>query len=115
MKNILNYTCGFISEAMSIKKLIFLLIFLPSIILSQDINDLKQDVNVKALREMSDKEINAYWIQAQERGYTLDQIKILARAQGASESDLMEFEKRIKDIGETDLEDQDDDLSLIHI
>ena len=111
MKKILNYTCGFISEAVSIKKLLFLLIFLPSIIFGQDINDLKQDVvGIKALSEMSDKEINTYWIQAQERGYTLDQIKTLARAQGASESDLMEFEKRIKDIGETDLEDQDDDL-----
>ena len=110
MKKILNYTCGFISEAVSIKKLLFLLIFLPSIIFGQDINDLKQDVGIKALSEMSDKEINAYWIQAQERGYTLDQIKTLARAQGASESDLMEFEKRIKDIGETDLEGQDDDL-----
>ena len=104
MKNTLNFVCEFIGEAVSVKKLLILLIFLPSIIFSQDINDLKRDVDVKALSEMSDKEINAYWIQAQERGYTLDQIKTLARAQGASESDLMEFEKRIKDIGETDLE-----------
>lgn len=110
MKNTLNFVCEFIGEAVSVKKLLILLIFLPSIIFSQDINDLKRDADVKALSEMSDKEINAYWIQAQERGYTLDQIKTLARAQGASESDLMEFEKRIKDIGETDLEGQDDVL-----
>ena len=42
--------------------------------------------------------------------FQVDQIKTLARAQGASESDLMEFEKRIKEIEETNLQDKDDDL-----
>ena len=65
---------------------------------------------MKTLREMSDKEIKSYWMQAQERGYTLNQIKTLARAQGASESDLIEFERRVIKIGETDLKEEDDDL-----
>lgn len=95
MKNTLNFVCGFISEAMSIKKVLVILILLPSIVFSQEINDLK---NIKSLDQMSDKDLIEYWDQAQKRGYSLGQIKILARAQGASESDILEFENRIKKI-----------------
>ena len=95
MKNTLNFFCEFISEAMSINKLIFLLILIPSLVFSQEIEALK---NIKSLDQMSDKDLIEYWDQAQKRGYSLDQIKILARAQGASESDLVEFENRIKKI-----------------
>ena len=103
--------CEFIGEAMQIKKILFFLLLMPVILFSQDISDSKKEVSVKALREMSDKEVNDYWIQAQERGYSLDQIKILARAQGASESDLIEFENRIRKIRETSLKGEDDDLT----
>ncbi len=102
--------CEFGGEALPIKKIILFLILMPALLFSQEVSETKQDVDIKVLSEMSDKEINAYWVRAQERGYTLDQIKTLARAQGASESDLMEFEKRIKEVGETILEDEDDDL-----
>ena len=95
MKNTLNFVCEFISEAMLIKKVLVILILLPSIVFSQEINDLK---NIKSLDQMSDKDLIEYWDQAQKRGYSLDQIKILARAQGASESDILEFENRIKKI-----------------
>ena len=95
MKNTLNFFCEFISEAMSINKLIFLLILIPSLVFSQEIEALK---NIKSLDQMSDKDLIEYWDQAQKRGYSLGQIKILARAQGASESDILEFENRIKKI-----------------
>ena len=95
MRNTLNFVCEFISEAVSIKKFLILLILLPSIIFSQEINDLK---NIESLDQMSDKDLIEYWDQAQKRGYSLDQIKILARAQGASESDILKFENRIKKI-----------------
>ena len=104
------YICEFIGEAMKIKRILLFLLLIPTILFSQDISDLKQDMNMKTLREMSDKEIKSYWMQAQERGYTLNQIKTLARAQGASESDLIEFERRVIKIGETDLKEEEDDL-----
>ena len=104
------YICEFIGEAMKIKRILLFLLLIPTILFSQDVSDLKQDMNMKTLREMSDKEIKSYWMQAQERGYTLNQIKTLARAQGASESDLIEFERRVMKIGETDLKEEDDDL-----
>ena len=104
--------CEFIGEAMYIKKILLFLLLMPSIIFSQDLSDLNEGegVNVKALSEMSDKEINAYWGKAQERGYTLEQLKTLARAQGASESELMEFEKRIKEVELNDLKVEESDL-----
>jgi protein involved in polysaccharide export with SLBB domain len=95
MKNTLNFICEFVSEAVSIKKLLVILILLPSMVFSQEINDLK---NIESLDQMSDKDLIEYWDQAQKRGYSLDQIKTLARAQGASESDILEFENRIKKI-----------------
>ena len=95
MKNTLNFICEFVSEAVSIKKLLVILILLPFMVFSQEINDLK---NIESLDQMSDKDLIEYWDQAQKRGYSLDQIKILARAQGASESDILEFENRIKKI-----------------
>lgn len=102
--------CEFIGEAMYIKKILLFLLLMPSIIFSQDLSNLGEGVNVKALSEMSDKEINAYWGKAQERGYTLEQLKTLARAQGASESELMEFEKRIKEVELNDLKVEESDL-----
>ena len=105
MKYTLNFICEFISEAVSIKKLLILLILLPSIVFSQEINDLK---NIKSLDQMNDKDLIEYWGQAQKRGYNLDQIKILARAQGASESDILEFENRIKKINPKEKTDNND-------
>ena len=102
--------CEFIGEALQIKKILFFILIIPAVLFSQDINDIKKEFSVKTLSEMSDKEINDYWMQAQERGYSLDQIKTLARAQGASESDLAEFERRIKKIGKSVSKDEDDNL-----
>jgi hypothetical protein len=51
---------------------------------------------------LSDQELLSYWSSAQKQGYTLNQLKTLARAQGASESDLAKFEKRIKKLTAVD-------------
>ena len=88
MKNTLNFICEFISEAMSTKKLLLVLILLPSIIFSQDIN-------VESLKSMSDRDLKTYMTQAQERGYSLDQIKIIAKAQGISDFEISELERRV--------------------
>ena len=54
--------CEFIGEALQIKKILFFILLMPAILFSQNISDIKKEVSVKALREMSDKEINDYWI-----------------------------------------------------
>ena len=102
--------CEFISEAVQISKILLFLLLMPAIIFSQDLSNLKQDVSIKALSEMTDTELGAYWLQAQERGYNLDQIKTLARAQGVSESDLIEFEKRVKTLGDINQKTEEDKL-----
>ena len=60
-------------EAMQIKKLVLFIFLVPSLIFSQDIN-------IQSLKSMSDENLKMYMIQAQQRGYTLDQIKIMAKA-----------------------------------
>ena len=50
----------------------------------------------KQLNEMTDDQLLAYWNKAKDEGYSLNQLKVLARARGASESDIQNFESRIK-------------------
>ena len=78
------------------KKLILIIILLPALFFGQNIDQFKG----KKLNNLSDTELLSYWKQAQENGYSLDQIKILARAQGVSEIEITEFEKRISKITE---------------
>ena len=110
--------CEFIGEAMKIKRLLFVFLLMPVILFGQDIKQL-EDVNVKSLELMSDDELKIYWAQAQEKGYTLNQIKTLARAQGVSESDLLEFEKRVNNFSVDGVEKNDallnvqDDISSL--
>ena len=79
---------------------------IPSILFSQDISDLQN----KKLNDLNDSELLSYWTEAQKNGYDLDQIKILARAQGVSEAEIQEFENRIKDITSEMKQDDDDNL-----
>ena len=73
------------------KKIIIIIILLPTLLLGQNIEQLKG----KKLNDLNDTELMMYWKQAQDNGYTLNQIKILARAQGVTEKEINEFEKRI--------------------
>ena len=82
------YICEFIGEAMQIKKIFFFFLFIPTLILSQDID-------IQSLRSMSDGDLKTYMAQAQERGYSLDQIKTIAKAQGISDLEISELERRI--------------------
>ena len=78
----------------------FLLVMITITMSGQDIqsaiNSASAKNSAKELSKMSDKELLSYWTQAQQQGYTLNQLKTLARAQGATESDISQFEKRIK-------------------
>ncbi len=103
--------CEFIGEAMRARKILYVFLLMPLMVFSQDIKQLEESaVKVESFELMSDDELKKYWTQAQEKGYTLDQIKTLARAQGVPESDLLEFEKRIKGFGENEMK-KDDVLS----
>ena len=53
MKNTLNFICEFIGEAMQIKKIFFFFLFIPTLILSQDID-------IQSLRSMSDGDLKTY-------------------------------------------------------
>ena len=78
--------CEFIGEAMQVKKLLYIFLIIPVMVFSQNIKQLEEGaVNVESFELMSDDELRIYWAQAQEKGYTLNQIKTLARAQGVSE------------------------------
>jgi protein involved in polysaccharide export with SLBB domain len=76
------------------KKILLLILLIPTILVSQDISNLQN----KKLNDLNDTELLNYWKEAQEKGYNLDQIKILARAQGVSEAEITEFEQRISKI-----------------
>ena len=80
----------FMGEAMSIKIIVILLIFLiPHVIISQDF------ININKLKTLTDEEVLAYWSEAQSNGYSMDQIKTIATAQGLSNEDIIDFENRL--------------------
>jgi hypothetical protein len=89
-------------------KKIFLIISLliTNSFYSQDVTTLISKATnedaVNSLEQMNDAELLAYWDKAKKEGYSLNQIKTLARAQGASERDISKFEKRIKSLKDKD-------------
>ncbi len=85
--------CEFIGEAMRVKNfLFFFLLLIPSILFSQDIN-------IQSLKSMKNEDLKTYLNQAQKEGYSLDQIKIMAKAQGISDFEIAEFERRATALG----------------
>ena len=76
------------------KRTLLFILLIPAILFSQDISSLQN----KKLNDLNDTELLRYWNEAQEKGYDLNQIKILARAQGISELEIIEFEKRIENL-----------------
>ena len=48
--------------------------------------------NLNDINKISDSELKEYWEQAKTEGYSLNQLKTLARAQGISESEILVFE-----------------------
>ena len=76
------------------KRILLFILLIPAILFSQDISNLQN----KKLNDLNDTELLSYWNEAQEKGYDLNQIKIMARAQGISELEINEFEKRIKNL-----------------
>ena len=89
--------CEFIGEAVRVKNiLLFFFILMPTIIFGQDIN-------IQSLKSMNDKDLKTYLNQAQEEGYSLDQIKTIAKAQGLSDFEIAEFERRATELGLNEL------------
>ena len=87
------FRCEFIGEAMQIKNIIlFFLVLMPAIIFGQNIN-------IQSLKSMSNEDLKIYLDQAQKKGYSLDQIKITAKAQGLSDFEVTELERRVMDLG----------------
>jgi len=89
--------CEFIGEAVRVKNiLLFFFLLMPTIIFGQDIN-------IQSLKSMSNEDLKTYLNQAQEEGYSLDQIKTIAKAQGLSDFEIAELEKRVADLGLNEL------------
>ena len=97
MKHTFRLFCEFVGEAMRIKNiLLFFLVLMPSIIFGQDIN-------IQSLKSMNNEDLKTYLNQAQKQGYSLDQIKTMAKAQGISDFEIAEFERRVADLGLNEL------------
>ena len=72
--------------------LFFFLLLIPSIIFGQNIN-------IQSLKSMNNEDLKTYLNQAQKQGYSLDQIKTMAKAQGISDFEIAEFERRATELG----------------
>ena len=89
--------CEFIGEAVRVKNiLLFFFLLMPTIIFGQDIN-------IQSLKSMNNEDLKTYLNRVQEEGYSLDQIKIIAKAQGLSDFEIAEFERRATELGLNEL------------
>ncbi len=89
--------CEFTGEAMRIKRIILFFFLLMSTII------FSQDINVQSLKSMSNEDLKTYLNQAQEKGYSYDQIKTIAKMQGLSDFEIAEFERRATELGLNEL------------
>ena len=71
--------------------LIIFFISFHSFISAQDISQLKK-VDLKTL---TDEQISSYWNEAKSKGYTIEQIEVIAKYQGVSSLKIAEFKRRI--------------------
>ena len=70
------------------------------------VNTTAQNIpSLNDINTISDSELKKYWQQAKSEGYSLDQLKTLARAQGISESQILVFEKRVQVIENSQIQD----------
>ena len=74
------------------KIFLILILFFTFSVHSQNIPGIPSTVDIESI---SDKDLSKLWEDAKKEGYTLDQLKTLARAQGASEQDISKFSERI--------------------
>ena len=92
--------------------LIIFLFFFKTVVLAQDISLLK---NVD-ISNLSDDQIESYWSSIQKKGYTMEQIEVLAQTQGISSMKMAEFKRRVNDLKtssnpkniKSDISDKDD-------
>ena len=75
--------------------LVVLLTFFTSILLAQDISQLK-NINISSL---TDDQIESYWSSIQKKGYTMAQVEVLAKTQGVSSMKIAEFKRRVNSLG----------------
>ena len=72
--------------------LLVLTFFSPKLTYAQSIESQMSSINVDNL---SDQQIISYWNKAQEQGYTLNQLEVLAKAKGMSAIQVSKLKRRI--------------------
>ena len=71
------------------------LFFTMSCLHAQDIGQLKNvDINT-----LSDDQIASYWEQIKGKGYTMQQVEVLGKAQGISATKIADFKRRVNSLG----------------
>lgn len=78
----------------TLSSLIIFLCFFTTIVLAQDISQLK-NVNINSL---SDNQIEAYWLSIQKKGYTMEQVEVIAKTQGISSIKIANFKRRVNSL-----------------
>lgn len=68
------------------------------------------EISTLDIDELSDEQIAGYWEKAQEQGYTLDQLEVLASAKGMTTLQVSKLKRRISALGT--IEEKEDKTTL---
>ena len=77
-----------------------ILLFSLTVLFSSPNAQAQQTPSIEAVQSMSDQQLQSYWKQAQEQGYTIGQLEQMARLRGVSEADIQKMINRIQSLGE---------------
>ena len=95
----MNQNQFFLNKLSRNKIIVLIIIFLTTFIINaQDISDLR-NVNVD---DLSDEQIEEIWDEAQNSGYTLEQLTVMARSRGVSAVEIDKLLFRIKNLDKND-------------
>jgi hypothetical protein len=76
-----------------------ILLFSLTVLFSSPNAQAQQTPSIEAVQSMSDQQLQSYWKQAQEQGYTIGQLEQMARLRGVSEADIQKMINRIQSLG----------------
>ena len=76
-----------------------ILLFSLTVLFSSPNAQAQQTPSIEAVQSMSDQQLQSYWKQSKEKGYTLEQLEQMARLRGVSEADIQKMINRIQSLG----------------
>lgn len=97
------------------RKIAVLVILMSSFWTHLEAQNIPQNASIENIDKLSDDQLYEYYQQIKAQGYTIEQVKVLAKARGVSSAKIREFEDRVNSYEQSDEENSESDANLLEI